>query len=186
MSAEVSAMTIAVDAIYEDGVLKPEQPLDLKEKTKVRLVIETTAKPTAEDDDPIVRESLALGFEPLAQSVTACGGGREARLVVAEKRFDLVVVDPFTMDGVPVKSTDIRAAIERGDLAKAERLLGRPVGVRGDVDDGVLTFDWPMALPPAGRYPATIDGRPGSVAVEDRAIRIPPGPSGTVRVEFAG
>ena len=100
--------------------------------------------------------------------------------------FDLVVVDPFTMDGVPVKSTDIRAAIERGDLAKAERLLGRPVGVRGDVDDGVLTFDWPMALPPAGRYPATIDGRPGSVAVEDRAIRIPPGPSGTVRVEFAG
>ncbi|HET8785239.1 MAG TPA: FAD synthetase family protein [Candidatus Limnocylindrales bacterium] len=100
--------------------------------------------------------------------------------------FDLVVVDPFTIDGVPVKSTDIRAAIECGDLARAERLLGRPVGVRGAVVKGVLTFDWPMALPPAGEYVATIDGRPGSVAVEGSAIRVPTGSSGTVRIEFAG
>jgi riboflavin kinase / FMN adenylyltransferase len=98
--------------------------------------------------------------------------------------FDLVVVDPFTIDGVPVKSTDIRAAIEQGDLATAERLLGRPVGVRGDVRDGVLTVEWPMALPPAGEYRATIAGRPGSVTVEDHRIRVPDAASGTARVEF--
>ena len=100
--------------------------------------------------------------------------------------FDLVVVDPLTVDGVVVKSSDIRAAIERGDLATAERLLGRPVALQGSARDGRLTFDWPMALPPAGEYRATIDGRPGSVVVDDAAIRVPPGASGTVRVEFAG
>jgi predicted DNA-binding antitoxin AbrB/MazE fold protein len=47
-------MTIDVDAIYEDGVLKPERPLDLKEKAKVHVTIETKAEetPTADDDDP--------------------------------------------------------------------------------------------------------------------------------------
>lgn len=40
-----------VDAIYEDGVFKPEHPVDLNEKTKVHLVIETASCST-EDDDP--------------------------------------------------------------------------------------------------------------------------------------
>jgi hypothetical protein len=45
------AMSTVVDAVYEDGVFKPEHPVDLNEKTKVHLVIET-ASPQAEDDDP--------------------------------------------------------------------------------------------------------------------------------------
>ena len=47
-------MTIDVDAVYEDGVLKPERPLALKEKAKVHVTIETKAEETspAEDDDP--------------------------------------------------------------------------------------------------------------------------------------
>ena len=44
-------MSTVVDAVYEDGVFKPEHPVDLKDKTKVHLVIETTSPP-AEDDDP--------------------------------------------------------------------------------------------------------------------------------------
>ena len=44
-------MTKAVDAIYEDGVFKPEEPVGLKEKTKVHLVIDTPA-PAQDDDDP--------------------------------------------------------------------------------------------------------------------------------------
>ena len=42
-------MTTAVDAIYEDGVFKPEKPVDLEDKTKVRLVIESES---AAADDP--------------------------------------------------------------------------------------------------------------------------------------
>ena len=47
-------MTIDVDAVYEDGVLKPEQPLALDDKTKVRVTIEvkTQAAASAQDDDP--------------------------------------------------------------------------------------------------------------------------------------
>ena len=43
-------MTTAVTAIYENGVFKPESPVDLKEKTKVHLVIEAASDQS--DDDP--------------------------------------------------------------------------------------------------------------------------------------
>ena len=47
-------MTIEVDAVYEDGVLKPERPLALKEKAKVHVTIqaEVDQTPAAKDDDP--------------------------------------------------------------------------------------------------------------------------------------
>ena len=45
-------MTIDVDAIYEDGVLKPDRPLALKEKTKVHVTIEAKAEETpAKEND---------------------------------------------------------------------------------------------------------------------------------------
>jgi len=37
-------MTIEVDAVYEDGVLKPDRPLPLKEGARVRLTIEIIAE----------------------------------------------------------------------------------------------------------------------------------------------
>lgn len=43
-------MTTAVTAIYENGVFKPESPVDLKERTKVHLVIEAASDQG--DDDP--------------------------------------------------------------------------------------------------------------------------------------
>lgn len=43
-------MTITVGATYEDGVLKPDSPLQLQDRVKVRLTIEEpeTAKPENE------------------------------------------------------------------------------------------------------------------------------------------
>lgn len=41
-------MAITVAAVYEDGVLKPESPLNLKERSKVTVAIETRL-PTADD-----------------------------------------------------------------------------------------------------------------------------------------
>jgi predicted DNA-binding antitoxin AbrB/MazE fold protein len=43
-------MTTAVKAIYEDGVFKPKEPVDLQEKTEVEVIIPTPAP--ADDDDP--------------------------------------------------------------------------------------------------------------------------------------
>jgi riboflavin kinase/FMN adenylyltransferase len=99
--------------------------------------------------------------------------------------FDLVVIDPFTIDGTPVRSTDIRSAIERGDLAGARRLLGRPVGLRGECAADRVSFEWPMAMPPDGSYAARVDGRPAMVTVHAATVRLPEGmPDGTVRLEF--
>jgi predicted DNA-binding antitoxin AbrB/MazE fold protein len=46
-------MTVAVEAIYENGVLRPEKPLGFKEHARVRVIIEDEAAVQAtEDDDP--------------------------------------------------------------------------------------------------------------------------------------
>ena len=47
-------MTVAVEAIYENGVLVPEKPLDLREHTKVRVIVqdEIGAATGSGDDDP--------------------------------------------------------------------------------------------------------------------------------------
>jgi len=43
---------MTVKAIYEDGVFKPKERVDLQDKTEVSLVIESIAAPGSEDDDP--------------------------------------------------------------------------------------------------------------------------------------
>jgi riboflavin kinase/FMN adenylyltransferase len=99
--------------------------------------------------------------------------------------FDLVVVDPLEIDGAAVRSSDIRAAIARGDLAGAQRLLGRPVALQGDSSDGRLTFEWPMALPPSGDYAVLIDGRPATVTIDGTSVVVADGAAdGVVRLEF--
>ena len=45
-------MTIGVNAVYEDGVLKPERPLALKDKAKVHVTIEARAEEAPARDDP--------------------------------------------------------------------------------------------------------------------------------------
>ena len=45
-------MITTVNAVYEDGVFRPEEPVSLPEKAKVRLVIESAEPTTADTDDP--------------------------------------------------------------------------------------------------------------------------------------
>ena len=75
--------------------------------------------------------------------------------------YEVAVVPSFELDGEPVGSSKIRAAIAAGDLATAERLLGRPYAVVGRGSrarrDPALTFETPVALPPTGWYAVTID-----------------------------
>ena len=126
----------------------------------------------------LMTPDAAFGFERrgTAEAVAALG---------AERGFDVVVVPPFTVDGGPVSSSQIRAAIEDGDLARAERLLGRPVGLRATAIDGRLVFDWPMAMPPDGPYACRIDGQRGTATVLDGTVRLStPSMDGPVRVEL--
>ncbi len=62
--------------------------------------------------------------------------------------FSVDVIEPLSVDGVPVSSTAIRAALGRGDLASAERMLGRPYTLPGKVVPGAgrgRTLGFPTA-----------------------------------------
>jgi len=50
--------------------------------------------------------------------------------------FRAHVVSPLIVDGGPVSSTEIRAALQRGDLDRAKRLLGRDYTLAGEVVHG--------------------------------------------------
>jgi riboflavin kinase/FMN adenylyltransferase len=51
--------------------------------------------------------------------------------LAARDGWRLVEVDTLEVDGAPVSSSRIRSALAAGDLAAAERLLGRPCGPVG-------------------------------------------------------
>ncbi len=79
------------------------------------------------------------------------GARGDARLLQRLGRdlgFQAHVVEPTTVDGVPVSSSEIRAALQAGDLARAARLLGRPYSVHGEVVRGAgrgRTLGFPTA-----------------------------------------
>jgi riboflavin kinase / FMN adenylyltransferase len=103
--------------------------------------------------------------------------------------FEVAVVPPFSVDGRPVSSSDIRRLVAAGDLVAAERLLGRPYTVVGDVDRGRLTFALPVALPPPGDYGVRVGSRAGIARIDpDGLLALEPAPrDGTkrARVVFA-
>ena len=111
-----------------------------------------------------------------------------------ERGFEVVVVPPFELDGHPVRSSEVRAALGAGDLALATSLLGRPHVVTGTTTDAagqgsVIAFALPVALPPDGEWQVDVeaDGRRSrSVAtVADGAVHLGDVPGGTrVRVTF--
>ena len=103
----------------------------------------------------------AFGYERGGTPETVAGLGRELG-------YEVAVVPQFTLDGAPVRSSDIRAAIAAGDLGRAERLLGRRVSLVGCVARALraeteIAFDLPVALPPAGTYEAFVRTEGGSV-----------------------
>src|SRR2546427_87121 len=85
-----------------------------------------------------------------------------------ELGFRAHTVPPTTVDGVPVSSSEIRSALQRGDLTKAERLLGRAYAIQGEVVRGAgrgRTLGFPTAnvktarplLLPPGVYACQVD-----------------------------
>jgi predicted DNA-binding antitoxin AbrB/MazE fold protein len=56
-------MTIAVEAIYENGVLRPKSPVDLPEKAVVRITIETDEPART----PLGRDLRALRAQAVAE-----------------------------------------------------------------------------------------------------------------------
>jgi riboflavin kinase/FMN adenylyltransferase len=128
-------------------------------------------------------DALAPSIDLRALAMTpesAFGKGRTGtlermRALGTERGFSVIAVDPLIVDGAPVSSSRIRAALADGDVDVAIRLLGRPAYVEGTVVRGDqrgrelgfptanLAFDYTAALPALGIYL-------GAVAVPDRQV----------------
>ena len=112
-------------------------------------------------------ESLVVGHD------FAMGRGREGTAEWLASRIPTTVVPPFETEGVRVSSSAIRRAVEAGEMATANRLLGRPFALSGVVVGGQRlgrTLGFPTAnlartldgaLPADGVYAAWFEGPTG-------------------------
>ena len=64
------------------------------------------------------------------------GTAATLRAAGAAKGFDVTEVPPLELEGERVSSSLIREALERGDVARAARFLGRPYRITGKVIEG--------------------------------------------------
>ena len=121
----------------------------------------------------LMTPDAAFGYEREGTPEALAALGRQ-------QGFEVVVVPPFELEGRPVRSSEVRAAIAAGDLDLAADLLGRLHSVVGDaVPDGegsVLQFELPVALPPDGRWEAMIGADHvaefGQVALRDGRVHL--------------
>ena len=101
----------------------------------------------------------------------------DRRLLAADARFRTVVRPLLEVDGEIVSSSHIRGLVLAGELAEANRLLGVPFQLRGEVTHGDergrelgfptanLVPDDVLACPGHGVYACLADGRPAAVSV---------------------
>ncbi len=94
------------------------------------------------------------------------------RLLGKRYGFSIREITPIQLDSQKISSTEIRRLIEKGELVKAEKLLGRPVSILGTVIHGEnlgKEIGFPTAnlnphheaIPPRGVYTvrAVLDGK---------------------------
>jgi riboflavin kinase / FMN adenylyltransferase len=78
----------------------------------------------------------------------ARGDARLLQELAPRLGFQAHVVPPMTVEGAPVSSSEIRAALQRGDVTRAARDLGRPYSIAGPVTSGAgrgRTLGFPTA-----------------------------------------
>jgi riboflavin kinase/FMN adenylyltransferase len=78
----------------------------------------------------------------------ARGDARLLQDLAARGGFRAHVVPPMTVDGAAVSSSEIRTALQRGDVTTAARGLGRPYSIAGPVTSGAgrgRTLGFPTA-----------------------------------------
>ena len=103
--------------------------------------------------DRLAARQVVVGFNHRFGRA-ARGDAALLRELGARMGFNVDVVAPLTVDGVPVSSTAIRAALGRGDVDAAARMLGRPYTLPGTVVAGAgrgRTLGFPTANVAPGR-----------------------------------
>jgi riboflavin kinase/FMN adenylyltransferase len=79
--------------------------------------------------------AVVVGFD-FTYGARRKGTGDSLRAAGEHHGFEVHVLRAVELDGAPVSSTRVRAAIRSGDVDTAQRLLGRPFDVDGEVVHG--------------------------------------------------
>lgn len=140
----------------------------------------------------LMTPDAAFGYERAGTPQRLAALGRD-------RGFEVVVVPPFELNGKPVRSSAVRAAIATGDLAAAAALLGRDHCVVGQAVEpataqrmgSLLRFPLPVALPPDGTYRVAVGpvhaGSPDRALIGAGSMRLEgTEPTPWVRVAFTG
>lgn len=128
--------------------------------------------------DRLRAKDVVMGFD------SRLGKGREGKVEYLKETgekmgFTVHIIDPVLVDGMRVSSSCIRDFIKRGDVEAADRYLGRPYELEGEVIHGHklgrtlgyptanIRLDHDFVLPAKGVYfcRSLIDGRNCDVAV---------------------
>lgn len=137
-------------------VLHPERPtqrlFDLKdqkeqfEKMGMRFVVVEpfTVEFSKTPPDQFISNFIFEKLKPKCLVVGhdfSFGSDRQGNLSYLEsfcrlKGIKLIIIPPFRLNGMVVSSTQIREALQTGDVAKAESYLGRDYYLRGHVEEG--------------------------------------------------
>jgi predicted DNA-binding antitoxin AbrB/MazE fold protein len=85
-------MVLNVEAVYENGVLRPLEPLGLSESQRVRIVVSTDAEGRSQRDWEVMEraraEVAAMGISPTIEEVRAALAvipGSMAQVVIDER-----------------------------------------------------------------------------------------------------
>ena len=124
--------------------------------------------------DALHPKHVVIGFN---YSFGRMGAGKaeDMRRFGEKYGFETHVVDEVQIDGLPVSSTRVRAAIAAGEMEEAARLLGRPYALCGVIQRGKQLgrkLDFPTAnlLWPEGKVP-NYDNIAAFVNAGIRAVR---------------
>jgi len=163
---------------YVLGLTKSEEVLtSVADKARILEAMGVSALYVATFDKPFAAETadqFIQALNGLNPDTVFCGPdyrfGQLAKGDVSllssskEARFDTVVVDEVSMDGHKVSSRDIIKLVQDGQIKDAERFMGRPYSVSGQVVKGLqngrkigfptanLQLNAPYVIPKSGVY----------------------------------
>jgi riboflavin kinase / FMN adenylyltransferase len=152
--------------------------LGVQEMVVIPFDADFARRPAAEFIDQVL--VAALGAQRVSVGENFRFGHKaqgDARMLAADERFATVVHPLLEVDGEIVSSSHIRGLVLAGDVAGANRMLGAPFQLCGDVVRGDergrelgfptanLIPDEPLACPGHGVYACLADEHPAAVSI---------------------
>jgi riboflavin kinase / FMN adenylyltransferase len=152
--------------------------LGVQELIVIPFDVEFAARSATEFIDDVLVGALGAGQVSIGENFRfghkALG---DSRLLQGDKRFSTVVHPLLEVDGEIVSSSHIRGLVLAGEVGEANRLLGAPFQLRGEVVHGDargrelgfptanLVPEEELVCPGHGVYACLADGRPAAVSI---------------------